>query len=318
MVNRFLGLALSAVIGTAGADTVYVSLEKDNALAVLGVSGAVKKTLPLGKRPRGLSLSADHARLYVADSDDNQILVLDAQSLATLDKLTMLTDPKTFAVSPDGRRLFASDDDHHQLAVVDLPLNKLVKQIPVGEEPEGVSISPDGRWVVSTSEAAGQAYWIDTQSLEVADKTAVGAKPRYSRFSDDGQQLWVAAGGDGSVAIIDTASRKIRKTLKFQVPGIPQDQITPAGIRIDRQGRFGYVALGRANRVAVVDAEKLELLGYVEVGRRVWNLEFSPDQKRLYAANGLSNDLSIIDLDKREVLKTVPLGQSPWGVAVLP
>jgi YVTN family beta-propeller protein len=100
------------------------------------------------------------------------------------------------------------------------------------------------------------------------------------------------------------------------LPEVESTSIKPLGIRIDAQQRFAYVALGRANRIAVIDVKKLQVIDYLLVGKRVWNIEFSPDQKRLYAANGISNDVSIIDLEKRKVLMTVPVGQSPWGIAV--
>jgi YVTN family beta-propeller protein len=78
------------------------------------------------------------------------------------------------------------------------------------------------------------------------------------------------------------------------------------------------VALGPANRVAVVNAQTLEVEKYLLVGSRVWNLAFSPDQKRLYTTNGLSNDMSIIDLESQIVTKSVGVGTYPWGVAVKP
>ncbi|WP_347987672.1 hypothetical protein [Methylomonas sp. AM2-LC] len=79
---------------------------------------------------------------------------------------------------------------------------------------------------------------------------------------------------------------------------------------------FGYVALRRANRVAVIDAGTLEAVDYLPVGQRVWNLEFSPYQKRLYAANGLSGDISIINLENRQDVKSIAVGLYPWGIAV--
>jgi len=274
--------ALCAIFGTAWGDTVYVSLEKGDALAVVdGISGELKQTVKLGKRPRGLAFSPDYSRLYVASSDDNTITVLDAESLKPLSSLPTVKDPKTFALSTDGKRVFVSNDDDNQLNVVDVAGNAVIKQIPIGKEPEGVTASPDGRWIVSTSESANVAQWVDTQSLEILDRTAVDTRPRASRFTDDSQQLWVTSEAAGKLSIIDAKTRQIIKKLDFQIPEIQADQIKPVDIRIDKQRKYGYVALGRANRVAVIDAQKLEVLGYIEVGKRVWHLEFSPDQKRL-------------------------------------
>jgi YVTN family beta-propeller protein len=76
------------------------------------------------------------------------------------------------------------------------------------------------------------------------------------------------------------------------------------------------VALGPANRVAVVDAQTYEVLDYLLVGQRVWPLAFSPDESILVSTNGVSNDISVIDVDQIEVVKSVPVGQLPWGVAI--
>ena len=59
------------------ADTLYITLEKDNALAVVdGETGKLLKTAPLGQRPRGIALSEDETQLYVAASDDDTIQIL--------------------------------------------------------------------------------------------------------------------------------------------------------------------------------------------------------------------------------------------------
>jgi YVTN family beta-propeller protein len=76
--------------------------------------------------------------------------------------------------------------------------------------------------------------------------------------------------------------------------------------------------MGPANRVAVINAQTLAVEKFILVGERVWNLAFSPDQKRLYTTNGASNDMSIIDLEQHKVTKSIAVGRYPWGVAVKP
>ena len=92
----------------------------------------------------------------------------------------------------------------------------------------------------------------------------------------------------------------------------------PVGIALAADGGTAFVALGPANRVAVVDTRSYEVRKYLLVGQRVWNMAFSLDGKRLYTTNGVSNDLSVIDVEALRVTKSVPVGQLPWGVAVAP
>ena len=76
--------------------------------------------------------------------------------------------------------------------------------------------------------------------------------------------------------------------------------------------------MGPANRVAVIDAETMEVKKYLLVGQRVWQLALTPDEKLLISTNGVSNDVSIIDVEAEKVLKSVRVGGYPWGVVVGP
>ena len=77
-----------------------------------------------------------------------------------------------------------------------------------------------------------------------------------------------------------------------------------------------FVALGPANRVAVIDTATFEVTDYLLVGQRVWQLAFTPDGKYLVSTNGASNDISVIDVAARKVIKSIPVGELPWGVAI--
>jgi YVTN family beta-propeller protein len=87
-------------------------------------------------------------------------------------------------------------------------------------------------------------------------------------------------------------------------------------VRITRDGSKAFVALGPANRIAVVDAITHEVEDYLLVGQRVWQLAFTPDEKYLFATNGVSNDVSVIDVAEGKVVNTIQVGELPWGIAV--
>ena len=82
----------------------------------------------------------------------------------------------------------------------------------------------------------------------------VDKRPRYAVFSKDGARLWVSSEIGGSVAVIDPATRKIVKKIRFDIPGLTKQEIQPVGIRLTSDGKTAFVALGPANRVAVIDA----------------------------------------------------------------
>ncbi len=122
----------------------------------------------------------------------------------------------------------------------------------------------------------------------------------------------------GVLQVLDVASHRVFDTIHFEIPGVPRDKINPVGIRLTRDGKLVFVALGPANHVAVVDAHTLKVIKYLLVGRRVWQMAFTPDLSLLLTTNGVSGDVSVIDVARLEVIKSIPVGRYPWGVAVRP
>ena len=194
----------------------------------------------------------------------------------------------------------------------------MLAEIPVGVEPEGMGISPDGKVVINTSETTNMAHFIDSESFEIVANVLVDSRPRFAQYNDQGTKLYVSSEIGGSVSVIDPATQQITKKIGFEIPGVLPEAIQPVGVRVTADGKRVFVALGPANRVAVIDGETDEVLDYLLVGQRVWQLGFTPDQKYLFTTNGNSNDVSVIDVAAMKVVKSIPVGQQPWGVVVAP
>jgi YVTN family beta-propeller protein len=90
------------------------------------------------------------------------------------------------------------------------------------------------------------------------------------------------------------------------------------GILFSKDGKLAFVAIGRANRIAVLDAATFEVKKYILIGQRPWHMALSPDGSKLYTANGLTNDMTVIDVNTLKAEKSVPVGRLPWGVVIKP
>ena len=62
-----------SLCGPAAADTIFITNEKDNTVTVLD-SETLKtiKTIPTGKRPRGIAITPDFKEVLVCVGDDDQ------------------------------------------------------------------------------------------------------------------------------------------------------------------------------------------------------------------------------------------------------
>ncbi|MEO1543261.1 MAG: YVTN family beta-propeller repeat protein [Pseudomonadota bacterium] len=308
-------MGLMSSYAFAIADTVYVSNEKDNTISVIDAdTKKVIKTVKVGQRPRGIMLAKDGAWLLVCASDDNRVEVYDSKTLELIKTLPSGPDPELFELHPSGNPLYIANEDDNIVTVVDIDKGTILAEVPVGVEPEGMGVSPDGRYVVNTSETTNMAHFIDTKTNETVANILVDNRPRVAQFTPDGKLLWVSAEIGGTVTIIDVATKEPIHKINFEIQGINADAIQPVGVRINKEGTKAFVALGPANRVAIVNAKTYEVEKYILTGQRVWNLAFTPDEKYIYTTNGVSNDVTVIDVAKQRAVRSIRVGRYPWGV----
>ena len=104
MKHYFIVIALLLSSTTGSADTLFVTLEKDNAVAIVdGETGQLLNTVPVGQRPRGVAFGKDKTLLYIATSDDDTIQILDTQTLKVVGALPSGDDPELFKIHPNGQ-----------------------------------------------------------------------------------------------------------------------------------------------------------------------------------------------------------------------
>lgn len=311
-------LVIAAPLASAQAYKAYVSNERDNTISVIDTKKLeVIDTWDVGQRPRGIIMSVDGKKIYLCASDDDTVQVIDAKTGETLEELPSGPDPELFVFHPDGHTLYIANEDDNMVTVLDIEDGSVVTEVPVGVEPEGMGVSPDGKVFVNTSETTNMAHFIDTKTFDGVADVLVDSRPRVAIYNYAGDQVWVSSEIGGTVSIIDpNDGYKIVKKISFKIPGVKPEAIQPVGVRLLKDGSKAFVALGPANRVAVVNAKTFEVEKYLLVGQRVWNLDITPDEKLALTTNGVSGDVSVIDLEKLKVIKSIKVGQFPWGVAI--
>jgi PQQ-dependent catabolism-associated beta-propeller protein len=181
-----------------------------------------------------------------------------------------------------------------------------------------MAVSPDGKILINTSETTSMAHFIDIAARRIVANVLVDSRPRFAAFKRDGSELWVSSEIGGTVAVIDPVKHAVTAKISFSIPGLRQEAIQPVGIGMTADAKTAFVALGPANRIAVVDANSHQVIKYLLVGQRVWHMAFTPDDKYLLVTNGLSNDVSVIDVAALKVIKTIQVGELPWGIAMKP
>ncbi|HSZ89690.1 MAG TPA: PQQ-dependent catabolism-associated beta-propeller protein [Acetobacteraceae bacterium] len=329
-----IALILLLLASPARATMAYASNEKDNTISVIDLDKQqVVKTVPTGQRPRGMALTSDGKRLLVCLGDSNRIDILDTTTWQVAGSINT-PDPEYAALrTPENNPLYVSNENNALITVWNIDTQKPLVQMPTGVEPEGMAVSPNGELIVNTTETTNMAQFFSFATGKNLANVLVPPRPRWAAFTPDGSQVWVSSELGGAVTVIDATTFKILDTIHFEVEGLRSTFIQPVGISITSDGKLAFVALGPANRVAVVSVPEHKVLSYVAtgssvynptvkkyllVGQRPWHLAFTPDGKYLLTANGLSNDVSVIRVADLRVINTIPVGQQPWMILVSP
>lgn len=332
---RFNPWLLLLVPLAARAGHAYVSNEDSRSVSVIDTDSArVVATIEVGKRPRGIKVSPDGQRLYVAvsglpkcppsmpdaqcrrlkrDLTADGIAVVDLQSRKVVQVLRAGSDPEQFDIDRAGLRLYVSNEDAGTLSVVSIRRAELLTRLAVGREPEGVRLSPDGETVGVTSETDSTVSFVSTHMLQLQSKVQVGHRPRDLAFSRDGRIAYVPGEVDASVYRLRLPAGPAERIVKLP----PEDR--PMGVLLDGTRNRLYVSTGRGGHIAVIALEpRPHLQAEVPVGARPWGMALTPNAQLLFTANGPSNDVSIVNASTLKVVRKVAVGRSPWGVAIGP
>ena len=300
------------------ANYIFVSNENSDTVVVLDKSTKkIIKIIETGGRPRDLKFNKDYSKLYVVVSQENHILEIDAEKLEIIDSFDTGDDPEIFDIDTKNKLIAVSNEDDNELTLIDMRTKKIIESIKdVGVEPEGVNFNPDGSLIYVTSEGTSSVLIIDTSKKKIIKEVLVESRPRRGLFVNNGDEYWVSNELSGTVSIIDTNMQEIKKTIKFSLKGIKDQEITPVDFAYAKEKNLVFVTLGNANHVAVVDAKNYEIISYILVGKRVWGADLTADEKELIVTNGNSDDISVIDLDKFITTKSIPVGKTPHSVRI--
>jgi len=334
-----MGAALLGVLGSGppacGSDSpderLYVSDESGgNVVVVDPVAAKVLATIPVGKRPRGIAVSGDGTRLYVALSgspnggpnvDESKlpppdrrfdgIGVVDLQSHRLINTYPSNADPETFAISHDGKTLYASNEDTGMLSAIDLVSGTIRAAAAVGSEPEGVAVSQDDRIVYTACETSNAVYAIDTRAMKVLASIPTLARPRSVLLSRKTRSGYVTDEFGAAITVFSTDDYKVIRTIPLGDP----KSVRPMGVVASADGRLLYVTTGRAGALLEVEPDSGKILRTMDgVGKRPWGVALSRDGRKAYTANGPAGDISVVDLATGRVETRIAVGGSPWGI----
>src|SRR5215472_15884571 len=103
----------------------------------------------LGGTPSDIVLDESRNRLYVVNTNTNQVNIYDYVVNALAGSVNVGTAPVAAAISMDRRYLYVSNNGSSSLSVIDLSSVQVIQTVNLPANPEGVEVGADGRALVT-------------------------------------------------------------------------------------------------------------------------------------------------------------------------
>ncbi len=182
--------------------------------------------MPAGSRPRGLTVSPDGTRLYVADLVTGNIYIADTAANAVVDFIPSPSGTQTIAVilSKDGSKLYAGNGAvAGEVGVFDTATKVLLASLPTGVgQAAQFSISPDGSKIYATGIVGGGPYVvIDTATNTPTTLAPIDGAWVYAAITPDNAFAYINDYLHSQVAVVDNTSNALITTIPLAAHSNP-------------------------------------------------------------------------------------------------
>jgi DNA-binding beta-propeller fold protein YncE len=256
-----------------------------------------------------LKLSPEGRRLYVLDLAHFRLVILETVSKRIVSSIPVGRMPFALALSPDGRYAYVCNAGTYQYSLVPdynpkdargtgldfPPFGVPSKEAQQGTTVSGKSIAglgdpnvPESNslWVVDVSDAAQPRITSKVKTGNLIGARSVGGSSPGAVVAGK-KWIYVSNAAQDSITIIDASSNRLEKTTTLEPASTVRGLrgTLPFGLALGPGETRLYAACSGINAVAVLDALKGKVLGYIPTAWFPARVAVSRDGSVLYVAN---------------------------------
>jgi YVTN family beta-propeller protein len=171
-------------------------------LDVISVAKQKKvKSIKIGRYPRGIAVSADSSKAYVAEMGGSNIHEINLTDF-TKKLIPIGVNPRAVVLSPDNSKMYVTLNMAGKVAAWDLVNHKLLGSVKTGKAARSLAISSDGTALFVVNFLSGTLSKVRASDLKVLQTVKVCASPIGITYDQPTSRTWVACYG-GSIKVFD-------------------------------------------------------------------------------------------------------------------
>lgn len=169
----------------------------------------LKNTITVGMEPAEVTFSSDGSKVYVANSGDNSVTVINPTTKAILTTIPVGANPVAAWIGYDGK-MYVDNEEGQSVSVIDVSTNKVIQTIQLGFMPGSVAHNALKKELWVTDPENGKVhYWTWHDAMNEWMHAGVfntGAGAHAIGFSADGSSALVTNQMAANVSLINTTS----------------------------------------------------------------------------------------------------------------
>lgn len=266
---------------------------------------------------QGASAKADTKPiLYVDNSTDNTVSVIDVAAQKLIATVPVGTLPHAICSQGDGRKVYTTLESNFALKAIDTATNAVVATIPLPADPNECAVTQDGHYVVVALRGNNTAAIIDTTTNQIVKSLPIkGPHNCFTPMGGSNDTVYCEEQRGFDIAKIDLKTMDIVSRIKVNGEARPFI-VTP-------DQKTMYVALSALSGFAIVDVPNNMITEVVlpptpgmpctiEPGNTpTHGIGLTPDQKELWVTDVAGAGVYVYDVASKKLSAKIAVGKCP-------
>ncbi len=316
------------------------------------VAASAAPSLPAQSAP---SASAAQAPIFVLNSLDASVSVIDAATWKETRRLPTGKEPHHLYMTPDEKSVIVANALSDSLTFIDPRSGDIQRTIRGILDPYHLRFSPDMKWFVTAANRLDHVdiYRWDGKDLQLAKRISTAKTPSHLWIDSKSTTVYSTMQDSDELVAIDLSTQAVRWRVKTgampaDVFGLSDDRTLLVGLtgsdsveiwdvsgkeprmvrrvktgagahafRAAGDGRHVYVSNRVANTISKIDLQTFAVVDQFNAPGGPDCMEVAAGGKLLMVTSRWARKLTVIDTETRQIVRQVPVGKSPHGVWTL-
>ncbi len=303
----------------------------------------------------GLSAHAARPPIFVLNSQDANIHVIDPDSWSVTRRIPTGKEPHHLYLTPDEKSVIVANAANDSLTFIDPRTAEVQRVVRNIIDPYHLRFSPDMKWLVTVANRLNHIdlYRWDGSNLTLAKRIPSAKTPSHLWIDSNSTTVYTTMQDSDELVAVDLATQTIKWRVKTgslpaDVFGTADDRLLLVGMTGGREvqvfdisvqparlvksiltgeGAHAFRALGDgrhvlvsnrvANTISKIDLQTLEVVGSFKAPGGPDCMEVTADGRLLLVSSRWIQKMSVIDLATGRLVRQVRVGKSPHGIWTL-